>query len=84
FVFRYWSFELTTKLWPSPARRAAATDRRERSETKKRVLVNFEKVRKVLLMIKVIRLMKMSVNSRKVELERRVTNSGNNSGNNEA
>ncbi|CAG8542482.1 1434_t:CDS:10 [Acaulospora morrowiae] len=77
FVFRYWSFELTTKLWPSPARRAVATVRREKSETKKRVSVNFEKVRKVLLMVKVIRLMKMLVNSRKVKLERRVTNNGN-------
>jgi H+-transporting ATPase len=47
-VIKYWSFELTAKLWPSPARRAELKRRQDLAVYKARVNANIEKMRKVL------------------------------------
>lgn len=54
FVMRYWSFELTATLWPSPARRKKLADRKEAVLRNKRISVNKEKLRKVIQMCSVL------------------------------
>jgi H+-transporting ATPase len=54
YVMRYWSFELTARLWPSPARRKKLADRRAQDARTKRVAINLEKVRKVVRMSSVL------------------------------
>ncbi|CAB4375040.1 unnamed protein product [Rhizophagus irregularis] len=54
-VFKYWSFELTAKLWPTPRRRARLTTRNREREKSRQVRGNFLKLQKVILLVKVIR-----------------------------
>jgi H+-transporting ATPase len=53
-VMRYWSFELTAKLWPSPARRKKLADRKANEIFMKRYRANVQKVRKVVVMMRVL------------------------------
>ncbi|CAG8521989.1 8116_t:CDS:2 [Acaulospora morrowiae] len=53
-LFKYWSFEMTAKVWPSPSRKRKLRNRKADAHQRKRVLANFAKVRKVVLMSKVI------------------------------
>ncbi|KAJ3214045.1 hypothetical protein HDU67_002139 [Dinochytrium kinnereticum] len=53
-VIKFWSFELTAKLWPTPSRRAELARRIEIKARKVRVKANVEKVRKVLRMATVL------------------------------
>ncbi|RIB05088.1 H(+)-ATPase [Gigaspora rosea] len=55
FVFRYWSLELVTKIFPSKSRRAKVAARRERALTLEKFAESAKKLRKVLLMVRVIR-----------------------------
>lgn len=48
FVFRYWSFELTAKLWPSPSRRNKLAQRKIDLENVLCLKVSVTKIRKVL------------------------------------
>jgi len=45
-VFRHWSFELTTKLWPSPKRRAKLSSRKREKEKKYKSSRKFFKITK--------------------------------------
>ncbi|KAI8809307.1 hypothetical protein BJ742DRAFT_805824 [Cladochytrium replicatum] len=54
FVMRYWSFEMTAKLWPSPSRRRELARRKDRVIMLKRYKINIAKLRKVLAMANVI------------------------------
>ncbi|KAJ3189066.1 hypothetical protein HK101_008971 [Irineochytrium annulatum] len=47
-VIRYWSFDLTAKLWPSPKRRAELSRRIAHRAEKKRIYANIDKMRNVL------------------------------------
>ncbi|CAG8525422.1 10969_t:CDS:10 [Cetraspora pellucida] len=69
-VYHYWTFELIAKLCPSSAKREELAARRERSLLMKRIAGNVEKMRKVLLMIKVIRAFRQAVSERKAINER--------------
>lgn len=51
-VVRNWNFELTAKLWPSPARRKKLADRKAQEIVDRRVEVNVIKVRKAVNAIK--------------------------------
>jgi H+-transporting ATPase len=53
-VMRYWSFELTAKLWPSPARRKKLSDRKANEIFMKRYHANVQKVKKVVVMMRVL------------------------------
>ncbi|KAJ3416895.1 hypothetical protein HDV05_007953 [Chytridiales sp. JEL 0842] len=46
-VIKYWSFEMTAKMWPSPSRRAELKKRQEKAMYLARVNANIAKVRKV-------------------------------------
>ncbi|KND03421.1 plasma-membrane proton-efflux P-type ATPase [Spizellomyces punctatus DAOM BR117] len=50
FVIKKWSFELTARLWPSPKRRAELEKRIARKVELTRVMANWAKARKVVLM----------------------------------
>jgi len=52
-VFRYWSFELTAMLWPTPRRRGKLESKRRKRENYEKTNENFSKVKKVLVMIRV-------------------------------
>ncbi|CAG8533485.1 3442_t:CDS:10 [Dentiscutata erythropus] len=53
-VYRYWSLELITKLYPIPSKRKELAARHERSLFLTRYVKSVEKMRKVLLMVRVI------------------------------
>ncbi|CAG8531837.1 1197_t:CDS:2 [Diversispora eburnea] len=53
-VFRYWSFELTTKLWPSKTRKNKLRDRKADNIYRKKIKITVGKVRKVILICKVL------------------------------
>ncbi|KAJ3271173.1 hypothetical protein HK104_004732, partial [Borealophlyctis nickersoniae] len=59
-VIRHWSFELTAKLWPAPARKAEVVKRRARKVIDDRVRINNKKAKKVLLLSRVINAWKSS------------------------
>ncbi|KAJ1560137.1 hypothetical protein HK405_008101, partial [Cladochytrium tenue] len=46
-VIRFWSFELTARLWPTPSRRAELARRKARQAVHDAIFVNVDKVRKV-------------------------------------
>ncbi|KAJ3046291.1 hypothetical protein HDV00_000104 [Rhizophlyctis rosea] len=62
-ITRYWSFELTATLWPSPARREKLKVRKEKQVVKERVQRNVEKMRKVVLMAQVVNNLKSNVST---------------------
>ncbi|GBC09419.1 hypothetical protein RclHR1_08850002 [Rhizophagus clarus] len=84
-VFKYWSFELTTILWPTPRRRAKLTRRNREREKQRQVQGNFSKLQKVLLLIKVIRAFRNDENNKKNEnnSEKNENNNEENENNNE-
>lgn len=45
-LMRYWSFEFTALLWPTPARRAELRRRKAHGARMKRIQDNIKKVRK--------------------------------------
>ncbi|CAG8559604.1 20789_t:CDS:2 [Dentiscutata erythropus] len=53
-VFKYWSFELTAKLWPTPARKNKLRDRKVDKIYQERVTESLKKVKKVVTITKVI------------------------------
>ena len=54
YVYTVWSFELTAKLVPTPARRQKLVERRETRILESRVHVNINKVRNVLRIVSVL------------------------------
>lgn len=54
YFIRYWSFEVTARLWPVPARRAELARRKEKQLVQARVAATVDKVRKVVRMCSVI------------------------------
>ena len=57
-VFRYWSFELTASLWPTPKRRKKLALRKREVENNRKIQHNISKLRKVLIMIRVIKVLR--------------------------
>eukprot|EP01112_Ceratiomyxa_fruticulosa_P012205 TRINITY_DN3372_c0_g1_i2.p1 TRINITY_DN3372_c0_g1~~TRINITY_DN3372_c0_g1_i2.p1 ORF type:complete len:978 (+),score=264.55 TRINITY_DN3372_c0_g1_i2:555-3488(+) len=53
-VYRYWSFELTAKLVPTPARRAKLVLKKEDAARMERYHRNVEKARRVVIMARVV------------------------------
>ncbi|KAJ3313714.1 hypothetical protein HDU76_002584 [Blyttiomyces sp. JEL0837] len=53
-IIKYWSFELTAKLWPTPKRRAELARRQAKKIVMDRIKTNINKVRKVLKMVTVL------------------------------
>jgi len=53
-LFRYWSFELTAKLWPSKSRRTKLQNRKTNAINQARISINISKVRKVVIISKVL------------------------------
>ncbi|KAG9299910.1 hypothetical protein G9A89_009637 [Geosiphon pyriformis] len=53
-IFKWWSFELTATLWPSPSRKAKLHSRREQKIHDEKIRHTVSKVRKVVLICKVI------------------------------
>ncbi|CAG8552960.1 13550_t:CDS:2, partial [Dentiscutata heterogama] len=53
-VFKYWSFELTAKLWPTPTRKNKLRDRKLDRIYQERVTQSIAKVKKVVAITKVI------------------------------
>ncbi|CAG8625549.1 21795_t:CDS:2 [Cetraspora pellucida] len=64
-VFRYWSFELTARLWPTPSRKKKLRNRHERHIFEANISRNVKKVRKVVLMSKVIVALRAAVEESK-------------------
>ncbi|KAJ3268481.1 hypothetical protein HDU76_011417 [Blyttiomyces sp. JEL0837] len=54
-VFRYWSYALTVRLWPTPSRVARLRSRQEKADARARVLQNFQKVKKAIVYISAAR-----------------------------
>ncbi|KAJ3175448.1 hypothetical protein HK101_010658 [Irineochytrium annulatum] len=59
-VIKYWSFDLTARLWPSPKRRAELKRRVEKRIEKARIHANIDKMRNVLRMTTVLTAWKAS------------------------
>nr|AAO91802.1 H(+)-ATPase [Funneliformis mosseae] len=53
-LFRYWSFELTAKLWPSKSRKTKLLNRKADAISKAKVAKTVAKVRKVVLISRVL------------------------------
>ncbi|KAK9766330.1 hypothetical protein K7432_004653 [Basidiobolus ranarum] len=68
FMFRYWSFEVTALLWPSPARRRGLAERKARKEVLARVAINNEKVRTAVRAIGAISLLKNAVSEKQARV----------------
>ncbi|CAG8478790.1 H(+)-ATPase [Gigaspora rosea] len=64
-VFKYWSFELTAKLWPTPKRKNKLRDRKLDRIYQERVTQSVAKVRKVVAITKVILAFQHSQKSKK-------------------
>jgi len=84
-VFKYWSFELTTILWPTPKRRRKLETKRREHENYEKNRINFLKLKKVLFMLKVIKAFNNEVDEKNREDNRNNEDNseGNNEGNNE-
>jgi H+-transporting ATPase len=70
-IFRYWSFELTARLWPSPARRAKLARRRAEAIVEARVRANIDKVRNVVRICNVLLAFKKAAESKKTIADRK-------------
>lgn len=65
-VLRYWSFELTVWMWPSPARRRKLAERRTRQLLETRYRESVEKVRKVVKICSVLAALRANRLSEKI------------------
>ncbi|CAG8547823.1 15575_t:CDS:10, partial [Dentiscutata heterogama] len=63
-VYRYWSLELISKIYPVPSKRKELAARHERSSFLTRYAKSVEKMRKILLMVKVINTFRQAVDER--------------------
>ncbi|KAJ3269323.1 hypothetical protein HDV01_001567 [Terramyces sp. JEL0728] len=54
YTFKFWSFELTAKLWPSKARKEKLAKKQARKIVEDRVNANFHKVRRAARVINAI------------------------------
>jgi H+-transporting ATPase len=55
YTFKYWSFELTTKLWPSASRKDKLAARQARKIVTDRAELNFKKLRRAVLVNSAVR-----------------------------
>ncbi|EXX79171.1 H(+)-exporting P2-type ATPase PMA1 [Rhizophagus irregularis DAOM 197198w] len=67
-LFRYWSFELTAKLWPSKTRRTKLQDRKAYAINHARIVGNISKVRKVVIMSRVLLAFKKKSSTKAIEV----------------
>lgn len=67
-LFRYWSFELTAKLWPSKTRRTKLQDRKAYAISHARIVSNISKVRKVVIMSRVLLAFKKKSSTNAIEV----------------
>jgi H+-transporting ATPase len=55
YTFKYWSFELTTKMWPSSSRKDKLASRKARKIVIDRAELNFKKIRRAVLVNSAVR-----------------------------
>ncbi|KAF0355465.1 H+-ATPase [Gigaspora margarita] len=64
-IFRFWSFEFTARVWPTPQRKQKLRNRIERKAFEEKISHNIKKVRKVVLLSKVISAFRSAANKTK-------------------